>query len=92
MTGGHIVGLDPMTDRIVVLRKGQDGKASRQVDVLTNREAWAVLSGLQDALKAQLLARRGKPVPDGVPITEAAAEPEQAAFDLDHLTEGNTPA
>lgn len=88
---GHIVGLDPMTDRIVVLRKGMDGRATRQVDVLTGDEGQALVRGLEDALYAQRLARQGKPTPDDVPLTSAAPEPEQTMLDLDSLTREEHP-
>lgn len=86
---GHIVGLDPMTDRIVVLRKGADGKASRQVDVLTEREARALAAELEGAV----VARRSLESVGvcRVPQITATPEPEQVMLDLDSITEGNTP-
>lgn len=88
---GHIVGLDPMTGMIVVLRKGQDGKASRQVDVLTVAEA----RELHRRIRVAIDVHDGRPVHEGdrglTPRIEAAPEPEQTAFDLDGLTEGDHP-
>lgn len=88
---GHIVGLDPMTDRIVVLRKGADGKASRQVDVLTEREARTLAAELEGAVVAHRSIMLDRSAFVSIPRVAATPEPEQTAFDLDSLTEGNTP-
>lgn len=89
---GHIVGLDPMTGNIVVLRRGQDGKAVRQVDVITPAEA----RELHRRIRVALDVHDGRPLHHGdrgmTPLIEPEPEPEQTAFDLDALTEGNTTA
>jgi len=79
---GHVVGLDPMTGSIVILRKGMDGKAARQVDVLSITEAEQLGVHLRNAI----LAHAGEWPQHLVPTVNAAPEPEQAMLDLDSLT------
>lgn len=68
---GHLVGVDPATGRVVVLRKGMDGKAVRQVDVLTFDEA-------RD-LRRQLMAALSGGSTDTV---REIPTPEQVTLDL----------
>lgn len=78
---GHIVGVDPITDHVVILRKGQDGKAVRQVDVLTTAEAKILRHDL-------LAAIVGAPI--GGDVREIPT-PEQVTLDLFATTEPERP-
>ena len=69
---GHIVGVDPITDRIVILRKGQDGKAVRQVDVLDRAEAITLHCLLKDAIRGDVPVQTLHEIPT----------PEQVTLDL----------
>jgi topoisomerase IA-like protein len=83
---GHVVGIDPVTDRIVVLRKGLDGRTVRQVDVLTEGEADTLQDDLERALAALRLRRAGLPNALHVEAVTPTPEPEQTMLDLDSLT------
>jgi hypothetical protein len=76
---GHLVGVDPVADVIVVLRTGQDGKASRQVDLLTYAEAEFLERKIRQARMALLVGTMGS-----VPEIRKTPEPEQTPlFDID---------
>jgi len=77
MAAGHIIGIDPVSERVVMLRKSAiDGLAVRQVDVMTEREA-------RSAARSLLLAADGLAGRFPAQVVTQAPEPSQAAFDLD---------
>lgn len=74
----HLVGIDIIAGVIVVLRTGQDGGASRQVDLLTPDEAERLIKDIRTARMALLTG-----VQANVPTIRKNPEPEQVAlFDL----------
>jgi hypothetical protein len=74
---GYLIAADPIAERVVMLRKSAiDGLAVRQVDVMTEREA-------RKASRDLLRAAEGLAGRFPVPVVAQAAEPAQAAFDLD---------
>ena len=77
MAAGHIIGIDPVSERVVMLRcSAIDGLAVRQVDVMTEGEARSAARGLllaADGLAGRFQAR----------VVVQTVEPSQAAFDLD---------